>query len=210
MLKLMWLLDFSSNQCGSLLVRWCMWLLDLWSVWCGYSIDVPADTATKFLLYSNVLWCYQWNSCNTRMHFGAINEIPVILECTLVLSMRFLLYSNVLWCYQWDSCYTRRYFGVINEIPVILECTLVLSMRFLVYSNVLWCYQWDSCYIRGYYFGAINVLSSMKRQLPKNSISVVIDLAFGNGCDKETQYRSINSATVVYVYGSQGDICHVI
>jgi uncharacterized membrane protein len=96
----------------------------------------------RFLLYSNILWCYQWDSCYTRMYFGAINEIPVILECTLVLSMRFLLYSNVLWCYQWDSCYTRRYFGVINEIPVILECTLVLSMRFLLYSRVLlWCYQ---------------------------------------------------------------------
>jgi hypothetical protein len=50
-------------------------------------------------------------------YIWAINEIPVILECTLVLSMRFLLYSNVLWCYQWDSCYTRMYSGAINEIP---------------------------------------------------------------------------------------------
>jgi hypothetical protein len=85
------------------------------------------------------------------------------------------------------------YFGAINEIPVILECTLVLSMRFLLYSRVLWCYQ-----------------CVYEKAASKNSISVVIDLAFGNGCDKETQYRSINSATVVYVYGSQGDICHVI
>ena len=53
------------------------------------------------------------------------------------------------------------------------------------------------------YFGAINVSSSMKRQLAKNSISVVIDLAFGNCCDKKTQYRLINSATVVHAYGSQ-------
>ena len=110
-----------------------------WSVdVCDYSIYDPCDAATQLMFRLTRLL----NSCYIRTYFGAINEIPVILECTLVLSMRFLLYSNVLWCYQWDSWYTRMYFGAINEIPVILECTLVLSMRFLLYSRVLLlCYQ---------------------------------------------------------------------
>ena len=161
-----------------------MELLVWCSSWCDYSISHPI----------NVAHCWSVDVCDYSIYDPCDAATQLMFRLTRLL----------------NSCYIRTYFGAINEIPVILECTLVLSMRFLLYSNVLWCYQWDSCYIRGYYFGAINVSSSMKRQLPKNSISVVIDLAFGNGCDKETQYRSINSATVVYVYGSQGDICHVI
>jgi len=104
---------------------------------CDYSIADPCDAATQLMFRLIRLL----DSCYIRRYIGAINKIPVILECTLVLSIKFMLYSNVLWCYQWDSCYTWMYFGAINKIPVVLECTLVLSMRFLLYSNVLWCYQ---------------------------------------------------------------------